>query len=400
MVVELNPEGSIPLLQQPSSQNRLHRLSLGEIRQIEWILGLCASYSTQPSIQRDLEDACRVFTHWNSLVTLAEYHGLGPLLHTRLAAAAVSVPADTSRALKGLYIRHRHANSVRSRVLAEILRAYAAAGIDTLVLKGAALAFLVYSSPGLRPMRDLDLLVREADARRAQQILLELGFDTSPDRSHILTPEHPHLEVARRWDEGMKISVEVHFRLYPRSIHYPPHGFEDLVREAVSFRVDSVKANTLGVEDMLGHVVRHACGPPLLGTPLRFIHLCDVIGLVDKFANTMDWPKLIRRYPHAGRILPLLNVSTDLRQQGVGRIPCAGDNIWRTMFQDYQGWPRMPVADLGNNKTWVKETFFPGEWWVRLFYGTGGHGSWLWHRWVRHPLHVLEWFVDSMRKKV
>ena len=188
---------------------------------IEWILGVCASYSRQPLFQFDLKDACHAFTHWNSLVTQAEYHGLGPLLHTRLAAAEVSVPADISRALKGLYIRHRHANAVRSRCAGRILQAYASAGIDTLVLKGAALAFLVYPSPGLRPMRDLDLLVREADARRAQHILVELGFDTSPDRSHILTPQHPHLEVARRWDEGMKISVEIHFRLYPRSVYYP-----------------------------------------------------------------------------------------------------------------------------------------------------------------------------------
>jgi hypothetical protein len=399
MVVELNPEGSIPLLQ-PHSQNRPHQPSLKDIRQIEWILGVCATYSSQPLFQFDLKDACHAFTHWNSLVTQAEYHGLGPLLHTRLAAAEVSVPADISRALKGLYIRHRHANAVRSRVLAEILQAYASAGIDTLVLKGAALAFLVYPSPELRPMRDLDLLVREADARRAQHILVELGFDTSPDRSHILTPQHPHLEVARRWDEGMKISVEVHFRLYPRSVYYPTHGFEDLFREAVPFQVDSVKANTLGVEDMLGHVVRHACGPPLLGTPLRFIHLCDVIGLVDKFAATMDWLKLIRRYPRVERILPMLNVSTDWHQQGVGQVPYVRNNIWRTMFQDYQGWPRMRVSNPGERKAWVKETFFPGEWWVRLYYGTGGHGSWLWHRWVRHPLHVLEWVVHSIRASV
>ena len=42
----------------------------------------------------------------------------------------------------------------------------AQAGVPFLVLKGAALAHLVYGDPRLRPMRDVDLLIRKADGRR------------------------------------------------------------------------------------------------------------------------------------------------------------------------------------------------------------------------------------------
>ena len=37
-----------------------------------------------------------------------------------------------------------------------------AAGVDALLVKGAALALTVYPEPAARPMTDIDLLVREA----------------------------------------------------------------------------------------------------------------------------------------------------------------------------------------------------------------------------------------------
>ena len=77
-------------------------------------------------------------------------------------------------------MQHAHANHVRAKVLAEILDAFQDAGIQTLVLKGAALAHLVYPHPGLRVMRDVDILVSKSEARRAQARLAEMGFDAPP----------------------------------------------------------------------------------------------------------------------------------------------------------------------------------------------------------------------------
>jgi len=68
-----------------------------------------------------------------------------------------------------------------AQVLADILTCYQAAGIDVLVLKGAALAHLVYPQPVLRPMRDIDILVRAEDVYRAYARLPEIGF-TPPRR--------------------------------------------------------------------------------------------------------------------------------------------------------------------------------------------------------------------------
>jgi hypothetical protein len=165
------------------------------------------------------------------------------------------------------------------------------------------------------------------------------------------------------------------------------------------FRVESVMARTLGLEDMLGHVVRHALGPPLWGTPLRFIHLSDIIRLVDTFGARINWSKLVQRYPRVARILPLLNVSIPRHRGSLRVLPYSEAKVWPGMFHDFQGWPRMPLSMLGGRKTSFKETLLPEEWWVRLFYGAGTRGYWLWHRWIRHPLHVLQLFADSILRK-
>ena len=369
---------------------------LSDIRRAETILGLCACPTGHPGLYERLVDVCQPFNGWDLLPRLAEVNGLGPLLYTHLKAAGVVPPLACERELKGLYVRHRHANAVREQALQEILEAYASAGINTLVLKGAALAYLVYPQPGLRPMRDTDLLVSESDVQSAQHILAELGYDISPDPGNPISHQHHHLDIARRYDQGMRVSIEVHFRLFPMTIYYPSIFFEDLIDEAIPFRMGGMTAYTLGYEAMLWHVYRHACGPPLLQTPLRFMHLADMIGLIDKFHDPMDWQKIRRRYPQVINILPLLHCLTPWKPWLSKRFSLNGFTCQQGIGRDYQGWPRRRSLPDGNPWKLLKETFFPGEWWVRLFYGGRGRSSWFWHRWLRHPLHLLEWLTHNI----
>ena len=59
---------------------------------------------------------------------------------------------------------------------AEVLRAFDAAGVESLLLKGRSIARWLYSEADPRPYRDCDLLVRPADMRAAEAVLERLGF--------------------------------------------------------------------------------------------------------------------------------------------------------------------------------------------------------------------------------
>jgi hypothetical protein len=342
------------------------------------------------------------FEQWESLPSQAETHGLGPLLYKHLKATDALVPIEVWRELKGLFLRHRHANAVRGCALGEILSAYQAEGIQALVLKGAALAKLVYPEPGLRPMRDVDLLVSKADAPRAQEVLVELGYDTDPKATGMLPPDHHHMPIAARQIEGMTVSVEVHDDIFPDTRHYRPKRLEDLVDEGIPFQVDGVEATTLGYEDMLWHVYRHACGPPLLLSRLRLVHMADMVSLVEKYTDQIDWDRLKRQYLQVYNVLPLLHFLTPWSAEALSELPFEIPAEPGDVGLEFQGWPRDRLVGRHEGVRWevLKDTLSPPEWWLRLFYGVGGEGSWLWNRWVRHPLHVLEWVGHYAKKSL
>ncbi|MGX9727267.1 MAG: nucleotidyltransferase family protein [Candidatus Electronema sp. VV] len=147
------------------------------------LLALCACDAEEEETLVRLERAAAAFRQtaddadWTLLLHEAEREGMAPLLHKHLGAVGWGgAPEPFRRALQSLRLRSRHANGIRSRATAEIISVCAAEGINLLAVKGIALADAVYSEPGLRPMRDIDLLLRHEDAARAEELLLTLGW--------------------------------------------------------------------------------------------------------------------------------------------------------------------------------------------------------------------------------
>ncbi len=386
----------------------------------------CARITHNSTNYRQLEQAAGAFTKWQEIPTQAETHGLAPLLYTHLQAAGVSLPPAIKRELQGLYLRHKHANQVRGEVLTEILTAYQAAGIQALILKGAALAHLIYPQPGLRPMRDIDLLVHPTQATQAQYLLTELGFNAplpnsqSPNlqptisqppisqspiqnpKSKIQNPKSSplpskHLTAASRHTKGMLISVEVHHNLFhddaPVSM-----TMDDLTGPPLSFTLpQGVAAYTLGHQDMLWHLCYHIAN---IAVPFSLIWLADIVGFAERFAAEINWQRVEQKYPRILNILSLVHwmtpLSENLRQTAplkIGRVP-------QDIGQEFQGWPRRSLArqrEKGYPRI-LHDTFFPPEWWLGLYYGISSPQSFFWHRWVRHPLHILGLFRQFLRE--
>jgi hypothetical protein len=57
-----------------------------------------------------------------------------------------------------------------------VLAALTEAGLLTILLKGAALAYTLYPDPALRPMSDLDLLIHPQDLKQAVQVIQSMGY--------------------------------------------------------------------------------------------------------------------------------------------------------------------------------------------------------------------------------
>src|SRR2546423_1244331 len=118
--------------------------------------------SSEPQKIRDL---IRLNIHWERLVERAMRNSVAPLLYSNLKqlTETVTVPMDTMSQLKGVYLWHVVHNRNLYHKLHEILELFGQESIPVLVLKGAVLAWLFYDNIALRPMGDLDLLVKRGD---------------------------------------------------------------------------------------------------------------------------------------------------------------------------------------------------------------------------------------------
>ena len=162
---------------------------------IRTLLGLCARDTATAGMLAALGRRLAAWQTdaiaWGRLVGTAEKHGMAPLVHKHLTALGILPPDTPRRQLQTLVLRHRRAAAIRCQAVGEILRAFADARIEVLLVKGSALAALAYSEPGLRPMRDVDLLVGAADAARAEAVLFDLGYAHEP--GHDIPPDYYHL---------------------------------------------------------------------------------------------------------------------------------------------------------------------------------------------------------------
>jgi hypothetical protein len=395
------------------------------------LLAICARAECDATHYEQLAEEAAELKDWEGIAAQAEAHGMAPLLYAHLKGAGVEVPLALKRELQGLYARHRHANQVRTRVLRDIVAAYQTADLPALVLKGAALSHLVYPEPGLRPMSDVDILVPRSDVWRAEQILAELGFDTSQPAGPVLP--HRHLPAATLRSQGLSIDVEIHHQLlsdyFDNAISYvvsmlPPivrpiaggkkydrqqapsdtapearNGWADpgqaeldgLTGPPLRFAVMDLTAFTFGYEDMLGYLCQHLVSHVNVWDYGRLIWVADIVSFAERFAPEIDWEWIQVHNLSVLNTLSLLHTMTPLSDELLSVAPVKIGHAPQGVGVEYQGWPRARLAhwpEMGYRRA-LCHTLLPSEWWLRLRYKLGGDNPLFWYRWLRHPLHIL-----------
>ena len=177
------------------------------------LLGRCAKAELSPTELADLRQAVALAPNLGRLVEDAEAQRMAPLFYHHTRAAGAELLDDIRLALQGLVLRHTAAAEVRTAVLKELLAQTQSAGIPLILLKGAATAYIAYPNPALRPMRDLDILVRPTDLPALYAVLDRMGFITPVSQSPlVISDKHlPHAELKRG---GLTVTIEVHTRLF------------------------------------------------------------------------------------------------------------------------------------------------------------------------------------------
>jgi hypothetical protein len=253
---------------------------------------------------------------WPRLGELAALHGVVGLVRRTLAArdAVACVPAATWQAIQQAAAQIAFDGMVQQRQLASVVAALNSAGIAPVLLKGFALADLVYPDPLTRPSQDLDVLVQPDEVEAACQVLAQIGC-TLPERA-VVDVQQAHaydLPIALPAMAGQTTLLELHWDLAPRRL------FDvdlDLWRARCEvFTVAGQPARRFSPEDMLLHLALHMRKHRYVG--LRW--LCDVAELLRRFAGSsaprpLDWQYVVGGARAAG-LTVLLYTSLALAQR-------------------------------------------------------------------------------------
>lgn len=168
------------------------------------------------------------------------------------------------------------------------------AGLKNVVLKGFPLAFNHYPKPGLRPLRDLDLLFAPSDALKAQEILLANGFERFPG-SGVYGLEYGH-QLPEIIDSELGILFEVHHRLNARDWAGDPRLTAKVIAEATHLEVLGETVEVSSVHANFLHLIEHATVHHLFGNgPLI---LSDLHWLAS--SGEIDWNRLLSEVHELG----------------------------------------------------------------------------------------------------
>lgn len=220
------------------------------------LLLYCARTRVPEHMVADLNDLLTRGLDWAYITDAAFTRNIAQLLYDNLKNLGNLrlIPPEVMEDLKGAY----HANIARNMFLYAELRnmvdAFRNAGVPVLVLKGAALAGIVYRDAGLRHMMDLDLLVRKDDLGTAQRVMTDMQYvaATGLQSEQWHREQHFHLPLYRHPEKP--VVVEIHWHVTGSSSGLDITKWWERARE-----VDLMECRVLvfSPEDMLLHLCIH-----------------------------------------------------------------------------------------------------------------------------------------------
>ena len=223
-----------------------------------------------------------------------ESYRLLPLVYRNLSALKVT-DSHLGR-LKGVYRRTWVENQVFFQQIASILDSFQAAGIETMLLKDAALNLYYYQDYGLRTIENLDFLVNSKDVLNAIPLLQKLGWEI---QGNIANPKIPFTHIVG-FKKEPKQYLNLRWHLYGEGFN--ENGENQFWQSAILTQVNNLPVYVLSPTDQLFYT----CGSGIFRntvSPVR--RLVDAAIAIYTYPDRIDWHQLIKLAENYRLILAL-----------------------------------------------------------------------------------------------
>ncbi len=261
-----------------------------------------------------------------------------PLLHRRVSRIDSKAPG--LKDLAGVVRYHWVHTQLMMRDASAILRLFNDAGIDTMLLKGAALNASIYPL-GLRPMKDIDIVIRPEQTEKALSLLKDEGWE------HEFPQPKKMRDLSHACHLTKTSNLDLHWNFFHGSI-LTNAQVNELWDASEPIQILGQTSRVLCPSDQLLHTcehgMRYAPSPP-------FRWLADAHRIVTSLSESIDWDRCCRLGMEHGLLYPLLKTLQYLEQNFQVMLP---ENTWKKLTSYH-----IPMSNQLAHETLARRT--PGQ---------------------------------------
>jgi hypothetical protein len=238
---------------------------------------------------------------WQEFLGWAEGEGLCPLLFQILRNQRI-VPPAIEESLRFSY----YANAGRALLIINDLhiinQCLSKVGISMMLLKGAALLNSVYQNPALRPMLDIDILVRHEQVYTAVEQLVALGYQPLKLDTRSGDSLFHESEIQLKKPAQPSILLELHWNLIDSVFHQTMMKLDWFWQSAQRVSTTQLHAYIAGPEGQLLHLCAHLFMHHT-GTGYMWRH--DIAEVLTTYRHSLNWDLVASKAIEWHLVIPL-----------------------------------------------------------------------------------------------
>ncbi|TKH00649.1 nucleotidyltransferase family protein [Peribacillus simplex] len=193
--------------------------------------------------------------NWEHLLQLARYHRVYPIVYKKLNKLDKKwIPPHVIQTLYQEYQENTYQMLQLSGEMELLSKLFTENQIHLLFLKGPVIAADLYGDISLRTSKDLDMLIPINKLEKAEELLLNFGYEREETTSVLneLKWRNHHVTYFHRIKN---IELEIHWRMQPRPSKEP--CFNELWEQKRISPISSYPVYFLGKEDLFLYLVCH-----------------------------------------------------------------------------------------------------------------------------------------------
>src|SRR3989338_7451787 len=239
----------------------------------------------------------QLIVDFSKVLKIARDNNISPKLYTILKKWHDKLPENFLGELRRDYLSAAARNTLIYSEFKRAAEGFKDKGIDVIVMKGAALAELIYQNIGLRNMSDIDLLIRKEDISRVDEVLKNTGYkavDLSPYDGIDITGNYL-TTCDYRSENPLHPSFHIHWHIVNSTVPAPYSSrinMDELWKDALPVEITGVRVLSMSPHHFLIHLCEHAMR--VTHSAAKLIYLLDVAALVSRYKDTLDWHKVMR----------------------------------------------------------------------------------------------------------